>query len=462
MIASVVAACSAAVLASGGGPEHRGGAGLLVIAPAAFAADLNGFLIAKQAAMPAELVSLESALAKGTGPDDPARLKRYLYERWRAGGVGYVLLVGDADTLPVRYMVLDRVTEPAFHYAFYPSDLYYADLAKPDGTFEDWNGAKDGFHAGYFGEVRGEKNKSDPINYDAIDYRPEIAVGRWPVSTGDEARRVAEKTLVYETGVRTGEKPGARRAAFVATGGWVENRPAMDTFASRLPAGWVGERLYWAGNGRDDKTIAPDEAGVLDLLNQGLGLVVHSGHGSDHHWDGSIGEGTLAKLKNADRLPVLFSAGCSTARFATLPPYEAYVDVDGREHAGTNSGEVFSAPPPPPACYQKGRYNPTGFGEQLLRAGPGGAVAYIGCNTGSQPCGMTLADGFMEALGSAPAQGTRLGDCWVAAVTAYYTKERLADLKPNEDWYPPSIFFQGMKFMLYGDPTLTMPGPAPK
>ena len=83
-------------------------------------------------------------------------------------------------------MVLDRNTPAAFNYAFYPSDLYYADLAKRDGSFEDWNARKKGFHAGYFGEVRGEHFKKDPINYDEIDYRPEIAVGRWPVSTANE------------------------------------------------------------------------------------------------------------------------------------------------------------------------------------------------------------------------------------------------------------------------------------
>ena len=44
---------------------------------------------------------------------------------------------------------------------------------------------------------------------------------------------------------------------------------------------------------------------------------------------------------------------------------------------------------PPPAPYQKGKYNPTGLGEQLLKKGPDGAAAYIGCNTGSQPCGLT-------------------------------------------------------------------------
>jgi len=47
-----------------------------------------------------------------------------------------------------------------------------------------------------------------------------------------------------------------------------------------------------------------------------------------------------------------------------------------------------------------------------------------------------------------------VGDCWVSAIHAYYKKERLADLTPNNDWYPPSIFFQGEKFMFFGDPTL--------
>jgi hypothetical protein len=63
-------------------------------------------------------------------------------------------------------MVLDRVTPAAYDYAFYPSDLYYADVAKQDGHFDDWNARHEGFHAVYYGEVRGEKNKEDPINFD--------------------------------------------------------------------------------------------------------------------------------------------------------------------------------------------------------------------------------------------------------------------------------------------------------
>jgi hypothetical protein len=85
-----------------------------------------------------------------------------------------------------------------------------------------------------------------------------------------------------------------------------------------------------------------------------------------------------------------------------------------------------------------------------------GAVAYIGCNTGSQPCGLTLLDGFVKAVvGNAD---IRLGDAWMSAVKYYYEQERLGSIVPNADWYPASIFFQGMKFMLFGDPTLPLQG----
>jgi hypothetical protein len=435
--------------------EHPKPKTFLVVAPDAFHSELKEFIEFRQHQLPTTLVSLEGILKASAGVDDPERLKRYLYHAWKTQGLGYVLLVGDADVMPVRYMVLDRATEAAFNYAFYPADLYYGDLAKADGSYEDWNARKDGFHAGYFGEVRGETNKGDAINYDEINYHPVIAVGRWLVSTPEEVKTVAAKTLAYEHTLATGKKPGANRAAFVSVGGWVDSRAQLDRVAASLPKDWTAVKRYYADAHRNDNTPPPDKQQVIDLLNEGVGLVIHAGHGADDRWEQSLAVSDLKNVHNADRLPIILSAGCSTARFATLPPYEAYLDVNGDEHRGTNAGEKFTAPPPPPAPYQRGRFNPTGLGEQLLRRGPDGAVAYFGCNTGSQPCGLTLVAGFGQAIG-ANAQ-TRLGDCWIGAVDYYFKQERLADLKPNKDWYPPSIFFQGMKFMLFGDPTLRLP-----
>ena len=64
-------------------------------------------------------------------------------------------------------------------------------------------------------------------------------------------------------------------------------------------------------------------------------------------------------------------------------------------------------------------------------------------------------EGFVRSWGQSPKP--RLGDCWMDAVHYYYDKEKLAVLKPTASWYPPSIFFQGMKYMLFGDPSLPLP-----
>lgn len=428
----------------------------VVVAPRAFHPALKEFIAYKQQLMPTDLCSWEEIVDGSSGVDDAEKLKRYLYQQWREHQLGYALLVGDIDTLPVRYMALDRITPAAYDYSFYPSDLYYSDLARQDGSFDDWNARKDSFHATYFGEVRGEKNKNDEINFDKIDYRPDIAVGRWPVSTPEETRILATKTITCEKRWLAANSNANPRSAFVSVGGWVDTRSQMDRWRGKMTNFWRVDKAYYSDAKRPSGTPKPDHAAVRAFFNEGVDLVVHSGHGQPRAWEQCFSFEDLDRITNNSRLPVVISAGCSTAHFAPLPPYESYVDIHGVEHKGTDKKEVFTNPPPPPALYQRDRFNPTGLGEQILKGGPNGAVAYIGCNTGSHPCGLTLVEGFITAL--AASKAPRLGDCWTEAIRYYYEREHLATMQPNESWYPPSVFFQGMKFMLFGDPTFRLPG----
>jgi hypothetical protein len=427
---------------------------LLIVTPQQFEKELTPFVEFKQKELTVELAILETVIAQSPGVDDPEKLKHFLYQVWHDRHVHYVLLVGDSEVMPVRYMVLDRVTPAAFDYSFYPCDLYYADVAKEDGSFDDWNAQKDCFHAQYYGEVRGEKNKTDPINYDQIHYRPQLALGRWPVNTPEEVRKVMAKTMGFENRIAA-EPPSERRAALICNSGWIDSRGAMDREAESLPKDWKFEKRYYADAGATPSTPPPDCNEVLSLLNSGVDLMLHSGHGKGDQWEQSLYLRDFDKIKNAGHLPVMMSIGCDTARFTTLPPYEPYKDVAGVEHKGTYVGEVFTAPPPPPATYSKGIYNPVGLGKQMLRAGPNGAVAYIGCNTGGQPCALTLMDGFTKSWGQSPSP--RLGDCWMQAVAYYYEQQHLDTIKPDAGWYPPAIFFQTMKYMVYGDPSLKLP-----
>src|SRR6185295_10019590 len=148
-------------------------------------------------------------------------------------------------------------------------------------------------------------------------------------------------------------------------------------------------QLYGAQEG------VPSPASVLKSLQTGVDLALHVGHGSDEGWHACLGPAERDALATA-RPAVFFSVGCSTGHFCAEAPYQAYLDDAGLAHRGTNNGEVFTAPPPPPAALQPGRFNSTGLGERLLRMPHGGAVAYVGCNTGAQPCALTLLEGFTQ------------------------------------------------------------------
>jgi hypothetical protein len=423
-------------------------AGFVIVAPAAWERTLQPFVEARGRELAVELAILEDLVSAGEGVDPPERIKRHLYRAWKERGARYALLVGDADTFPVRFMVLDRCTEPAFDYAFYPSDLYYADLADDRGAFDDWNAEREGFHGRYFGEVRGECNKDSPIDFDRVSYVPEIAVGRWPVSDEAALAAMVAKTLAWKP---AGAAP---RALVLYADGWVDQRERLEQEGLRLErAGFEVERQVYGSES------APTPQTVLRSLLGGVDLALHVGHGTNETWHACLGPAERDALAPAHPA-VLVSVGCSTAHLCNEPPYDGYLDEALVLHRGTNAGEVFSEPPPPPACLQPGPLNSTGLGERLVRMPSGGAIAYIGCDTGAQPCAVTLLEGFTRGL--AHAAPRRLGDAWREALAYYWETERLAQLEPTDSWYPPSIFFQGMKFLLLGDPTLVLvPGGAP-
>ena len=305
-------------------PAQPGGKMLLIVAPQNFQEPLQPYIQFKQQYLPTEFASLEQVLKSTDGSDDPEKLKRFFYEAWRSRKLGYVLLVGDRDIMPVRYITTDRAAPAAFDYAFYPSDLYYGDVAKDDGTFDSWNAQRRGFHAQYFGEVRGEKNKRDPINYDQIHYRCQVAVGRWPVSNVQQLKTIVAKSMAYETGIRDGSHAGLRKACLFNVQGFEDDRGRLDRIAVGLNGGWKAEEFFYADQNPQYRTAMPDPLEILDALNRGTTIAAHVGHGDTRDWAPpqdrrKVGPGfgvrSIKQLKNADRLPVIFSISCNTALF---------------------------------------------------------------------------------------------------------------------------------------------------
>ena len=464
--AGVLAAFAAAVpclvpRATGAATAEPAPERLLVVAPAAFRPALEEFLAerGRQLGAPVAFLALEEATRPPEGgappvPDAPELLKREVHRRWKSGEVSALLLVGDVDTVPVRFMKLDRGTKEAFDTAFYASDLYYADLARDDGSFDDWNGAAVGIHGRYFGEVHGETNKDGPINFDRVSYVPEIAVGRWPVSTADDAKAVAAKTLRHQRAVLAAgpsTRAAADELAFFVSGGWIDNSTRATALVERVKSkgAWRTDLHGFFVAGREPGTLA-----VAAAFARSPAAIFHTGHGQPWGWEGCFDRDVMTRSPATDTPPLLFSIGCSTAVIATEPPYGAYVDVDGTLHKGTNAGQVFTGFPPPPAPIQRGGCNATSVSEEAVRRADGGAVAVIGCVSGSQPCAHTLLDGFVDAMAESP--GATAGRWWTASLTRYVRDEKLMELEPTESWYPPSIFFQGMKFVYLGDPTVRL------
>ena len=85
----------------------------------------------------------------------------------------------------------------------------------------------------------------------------------------------------------------------------------------------------------------------------------------------------------------------------------------------------------------------------------GGAVAYVGAITGSQPYSIELNNHFFEALSAGK---TTVGDMWVYMVEKYYQQNQFPVNVDPPDWTVLARFHQPWKFMLFGDPSLRVGG----
>ena len=108
-----------------------------------------------------------------------------------------------------------------------PSDLYYADIRDSSGFFDNWD--RDG--NGHFGEIcrgtAGDEPGAPGINWDEIDYHPEVAIGRIPADSVEEVQNYVAKVIRYEY--------------LTAGASWFQNMTfsiSHDPGHSRVGSGW--------------------------------------------------------------------------------------------------------------------------------------------------------------------------------------------------------------------------------
>jgi hypothetical protein len=424
---------------------------LLIVTPQAFLDPIRRLAEWKTSTgIPAGLLVLEEVDRMCEGRDEQEKIKRCLALYQQKSGIRYAMLVGDGDQFPIRWTMADIVGPTVGDTAFYPADLYYADLYKADGSFDDW----DSNGNNYFGEIGGEI-RSGLLNIDKADLNPDIAVGRVPVSTFEEAGIYTEKVILYETLAYPSD--WARRLLAISSGGYLaDDCRRQEEMLALVPENWEITRLYYEGNPCQNTAELTAE-NIVGELNKGVGLVSFLGHGNMDLWADAVTVKDFARVENAKQLPVIFSGGCGTAAFTAYPPGGPYEDVNGVHHTGGEAGEIFSGTPTPPAPLQK-TDNLDGIMEFTLVQSENGVVLYLGAVTGAQfPEMFDVNKFFFEGIIQ---DGPRAGDAWNYAIRKYYQVHTFEKEYDHADWTVLADFHQVWKFMLFGDPSLRIGGVA--
>jgi hypothetical protein len=156
------------------------------------------------------------------------------------------------------------------------------------------------------------------------DERVDIASGRIPVQTLDEANAVVDKIIRYESEIAF--DPWKNRITLVADDGWtsykdtdfIEHTWQSERMAAVIPPEMEQKKIYIVSY-RTENTASgrrkPEAAGdIIDQINRGTLLINYTGHGSHDVWAHErifINDVTIPQLKNPARLPFFSAATCT-------------------------------------------------------------------------------------------------------------------------------------------------------
>ncbi len=178
---------------------------LVVIAPEAFTGMLQRLVDHKNGrGVDTLLKPAEDIYREYDGVDRPEQIKYFIRDAIETYDIQYVLLVGGLQSLlygtardtwnhgtedwhlPVRYSNLrdEQMGDPGFL-----CDLYFADVYRAGGVFDDWDSNDDG--------VIGARNMPGVAD-DTLDLYPDVYVGRLPCRNSREVEACVDKIITYE------------------------------------------------------------------------------------------------------------------------------------------------------------------------------------------------------------------------------------------------------------------------
>ena len=408
----------------------------------------------------------------------PFTLKGYIAEAVAWLQVRWVLL-GDTSLIPTRHRCTTGLPAGHLGTAWYtPTDFYYADLysggpqfARPVGSAPAWvpthswdsNGNHQYDEHHWADDARG-------FNPDNVQAVPEVAIGRIPAHTADQAAAYLSKVIAYETNEPTGSTSVSILTDYnyySQNGNNYLAASLMDR-AQRDMASVDSIGLDWPDGAATPGALRVGGRWATRMATASSRTVVYIGHGAPSVWAvssdtfGWVDQTNVETFRNWSNQPIVLGIGCATAQLMPNAPEDGrYHGVDGIAHDYEMTGSTVvdnAAPPPPhptrvpidavhPSPFDFADASSPGFGVAWLLNPYGGGIIYLG---EAAVCPDTWGVELLGRVLRHMQGGAVIGDAWLQGQLAY----RADFLSSDDRQGAPRIYLTYMH--LFGDPSLRL------
>ncbi|MFH1012930.1 MAG: C25 family cysteine peptidase, partial [Thermoplasmatota archaeon] len=359
---------------------------LLIIAPQKFVNALQPLITHKNnVGIRTRLVTLDEVYHQmfWLGRDEPEKIKFFIKTAKEEWGITYVMLVGDFQTIPIRY-VYNADNNTGWNEPCFISELYYADLYDKNHNFSSWDTSNNGIYGEWYGDAA-----KDPD----IDLYPDVYVGRLECRNRAEVKDMVRKIIRYETTtygqewfhrivVAGGDTyPASENPNWTAYEGEENTLHVLENMSGFEPT------KLWTSDGT---FTGPKD--MIRAVSKGCGFFYLDGHANAfswsthppndaHTWINGLNTINMDLLRNKQMFPICVVGGCHNMEFDVTPQNI----IKGLREEGLR---YFSIKAVPFGSFWKYTWISECWGWKLTRMSSGGSIATIGC-TG---LGMTKED----------------------------------------------------------------------
>ena len=288
---------------------------LVIITPSQFSVLLQSFIDYKNArGVNTFLKTTEAIYQEYDGRDQAEQIKYFIKYSIETYQTNFVLFIGGIDAVPTRYTHIYYTGDfgyPTPNQWIFPSDFYYADIYDTNSNFSSWDSNNNGIFAEYAWNG----------NYDVLDFKPDVYIGRLPCNNDNELQICIEKIYLYEISQAWSQ---GWFSNLICIGGDslpsdtenIDEGEYVQQHVIALLQGFTPKRI-WASNGN-----LRTSSDINEAINKGAGFVFFNGHGLHDTWathphnsnvwipTGFYGLDDINALENDHQLPIVISDAC--------------------------------------------------------------------------------------------------------------------------------------------------------